>query len=414
MQYTQRILEDELERALRLSAAVNITGPRACGKTTTAARFAQSTLALHDLDDPLTVATRLRPEAALEGTAPRLLDEWQLVPELWSAVRREVDRDPTPGRFILSGSAWPENDALRHSGAGRILDLRMRTMSLFESGHSTGEVSLQRLRDGSQDAVGGSTIGLEDVVGAIVRGGWPAWQQLAADEASVLIAGYIAALTQREFELVAGTRRSPERFAQFLRAYATLTAHPTPLATVGARLAADGIDVGKNYPALLHDFAERLHIVEDQPAWSGPRRSKTRLVANPKRHFVDPSLATAMLGLDTAGLFADPETLGLLFESLVVRDLRIYAQASRATVLHYRTKDATAEIDAIVEWPNGDWIGVEVKLSVNGAEQAAARLLQVAAAIERPARALAVVVPTAFVAQLPNGVWVLPVNTIGP
>lgn len=412
--YAPRIVDDELARALRLSPAVAVTGLRACGKTTTALQHARSSEVLDESRQDALAAVRLSPQMALDGEEPRLIDEWQLVPELWGAVRRGADEDSRPGRFILSGSAWPEDDARRHPGAGRIVSVRMRTMSLQESGDSTGEFSLDAAFAGESVECGPSPITPEQAAGLIVRGGFPAWIQHAPDDAQYLVRNYLDALSIHDFPLVGGTRRAPERFRNFVQAYASLTAHPSPLSTLGKRLGEDGIDVGKDFAGLFHNFAERMFIVEDQPAWSPQRRSRTRLVATPKRHLVDPALAAAALGMGQEGLLRDPETLGFLFESLVVRDLRIYAQRMDATVFHYRTKDATAEMDAVVERRDGSWIGVEVKLGIPAAQEASERLLQIASTIDRPPAALIVIVPGGPATRLPNGVWLVPVGLLGP
>lgn len=412
--YRERVVDAEVARALRISSAVNIVGPRACGKTTTANRVAASRLVLDDSDANILAQARLSPPRMLEGEEPRLLDEWQLVPELWGAVRREVDRDNRPGRFLMSGSAWPDDDARRHSGAGRIVDLRMRPMSLWESGQSTGELSLNGFAAGEPQQGGVSSLTVARAAEEVVRGGWPGWLELEPADAAYRTRAYLNALSQRDFPLVAGSRRAPERLLDFVRAYSSLTAHPAPLSTVGKRLADEGVDVGRDYPGLFHDFASRLFLVEDQPAWSPGRRSRTRLVASPKRHLVDPSLAAASMGMSADGLMSDPETFGYLFESMVVRDLRVYAQAGDANVLHYRTHDAASEVDAIVEYSDGRWLGVEVKLGYAAAEEAADRLLRTARAINREPTALLVVVPDGPAVQLPNGVWIAPLGLLGP
>lgn len=412
--YLARVVDRELERALSIAGAVNLVGPRACGKTTTGRRFAASSWQLDPSQPSSVQAAELGLPEVLAGPTPRLIDEWQLAPALWDAVRRRVDDAPGRGQFLLSGSAWPEDDARRHTGAGRILDVVMRPMSLFESRDSSGSISLGELLRRKTPRLELSLKTVFDYAQFIARGGWPGWIDLPGADAQILVSGYLEALAQREFGLVGGRRRAPQRFLDFVRAYASLTAHPTPLSTVGKRLADDGIDVGRDYPGLYHDFATRMFIVEDQPAWSGARRSRTRLVANPKRHLIDPSLAASALGLSPAGMLSDLETFGLLFESLVIRDLRVYAQASDAKVLHYRTADATSEIDAVVEGRDGAWLGIEVKLGYRAAEQAAARLAEVAKQIMRPPAALAVVVAEGTAHQLDNGVWILPLDLLGP
>lgn len=414
MEYQARVVDAELGYLLRIAPAVSIQGTRACGKTTTAKQRAGSVLSLDPSEPEVIELARLRPPRALEGDVPRLLDEWQLVPQLWDAVRREVDERQHRGQFILSGSAWPTDDERRHSGAGRIVELRMRTMSLFESGDSSGEVSLERLANGSQEESGETHRSIEWYCDRIVRGGWPGWIDLPGNDARHLVDGYLEALSRHDFPGVAGRRRAPQRMLDFLRGYATLTAHPAPLTTVAKRLSGEGIDVGKDYPGLFHDFASRLFVVEDQPAWSPSRRSRTRLVATAKRHLVDPSLAAALMGFDPAGLAVDLESFGFLFESLVVRDLRVYAQPNGGTVLHYRTADAVSEIDAVVEYRDGSWIGVEVKSGYGAVEAAAEKLVAVAGTITREPSALVVVVPSGRVIRLDNGVWVVPAAVLGP
>lgn len=415
MEYTPRLVDPLLERALRVSPAVNVTGPRACGKTTSALRLAESSLQLDPAEPGRLALTALSVYDALRGPEPRLLAEWQLVPGLWDAVRRSVDEERRPGRFLLSGSAWPADGQTSHSGAGRIIDLPMRPMSLFESGESSGEVSLGALLKGTQGEAAGSRVGVTTYADWLVRGGWPGWISASANDATLLVDGYLERLAEHEFPLVGGPRRAPQRFADFIRAYAGLTGHPAPLSTVGKRLKEEGIDVGKDYPGLFHDFGERMYVIEDQPAWAVAPRSRTRLVSNPKRHLVDPSLAAAALGMSSDGLLDDWETFGFLFESLVVRDLRVYAQAHGGQVLHYRTSDGSAEIDAIIEFRDRRWIGIEVKIGLDAALPAADRLAEIASSMPRHPRALAVVVASpADVVQLPSGVWIVPLAALGP
>ena len=352
----------------------------------------------------------------MEGEHPRLIDEWQLAPDLWGAVRRAVDADSTPGRFILSGSAWPDDAALRHSGAGRIIDLPMRPMTLFESDDSTGSFSLSRLFNGEAPVHGEqlSPHSIDDICRIITRGGWPAWVSRDADQAELLVEGYLDTLAEREFPFVGGPRRSPHRLLHFLRAYASLTAHPAPLTTVQERLGEDGIDVGDRFAYQFHEFANRMHLVEDQPPWAPARRSKTRLSATPKRHLVDPSLAASALGASHRALSVDPRTLGFLFESLVLRDFRVYSQPLRASAFHFKNKDGTAEIDIVIESRDGRWVGVEVKLTPEAARNAAPKLRDVADSIGRPPEGLLLVTPTGTVADVGERTWIVPIGLLGP
>lgn len=414
--YKPRVVDDLLARYLGAAPAVNVTGARATGKTTTALQVSSSHVFL-DADQPeLVDAATLNPSAILAGHSPRLLDEWQLAPQLWGAVRRAVDADPSPGQFLFSGSAWPEDGTHRHSGAGRIIDLPMRPMSLWESGDSAGSFSLSRLLAG-ETPIDGEQLSphrVSDVARLITRGGWPAWVEKSAEQAELLVRGYLDTLAQREFPLVGGTRRSPQRFSDFVRAYATLTAHPAPLTTVQQRLGEEGLSVGKSYPAQFHEFASRMYLVEDQPPWAPARRSATRLSATAKRHLVDPSLAAAAMGASHSALEVDPRTLGFLFESLVLRDVRVYTQPHDGTAMHYRSKDGTAEIDIVVEFRDGRWLGIEVKLSTSAAMEAAPRLAEVAESIRRPPVGLLLVTPTGTIAEVGERQWVVPIGLLGP
>ena len=414
--YRPRILDSVLEQYLKASSAVNITGARATGKTTTALQSANSSIQLDGQRPEIIEAASLNPSALLEGDTPRLIDEWQLAPDLWGAVRRAVDTDPTSGRFLLSGSAWPDDKALRHSGAGRIIDLPMRPMTLYESGDSTGSFSLSRVFQGEAPVQGQqlSPHSIDDVCALITRGGWPAWVDREADQVELLVEGYMDTVAQRDFPFVGGPRRSPQRLLHFLRAYASLTAHPAPLSTVQERLGEDGVEVGERFGYQFHEFASRMHLVEDQPPWAPARRSKTRLSATPKRHLVDPSLAASALGASHTALAVDPRTLGFLFESLVLRDLRVYSQPLRGTAFHFRNKDGTAEMDIVLELRDGRWVGVEVKLSPQAAKEAAPRLREVADTIGRPPEGLLIVTPTGTVAEVGERTWLVPIGLLGP
>ena len=414
--YRPRIVDQLLKTYLEASPAVQLAGARASGKTTTGMQAASSVVRIDRMGNEASELVSLNPSAVLEGELPRLRDEWQLAPSLWGAVRRAVDEDPTPGRFILSGSAWPDSTTIKHPGAGRILNLVMRPMTLFESGDSTGSFSLSQLFNGGDPVEGAqaSTHDIVDICRLITRGGWPGWIDRPVEAAELLVEGYLENLAENEFPFVGGTRRSPQRFLHFVRAYASLTAHPSPLSTVQVRLGEDGIEVGEKYAPLFHEFASRMYLVEDQPPWAPARRSKTRLNATPKRHLIDPSLAAAAMGASHGALATDPRTLGFLFESLVLRDLRVYSQPLRGTAFHFRNKDGTAEMDIVLELRDGRWVGVEVKLTQEAAMEAAPRLQQVAESIKRPPEALLLVTPTGLAAQVGERAWMVPIGLLGP
>ncbi|MGF1662380.1 MAG: ATP-binding protein [Kineosporiaceae bacterium] len=414
--YLTRVLDTQVSSDLRAVGAVVIEGPRACGKTRTAEQHAGSTVRL-DADDQVLAAAQIDPALVLAGPSPRLLDEWHLVPGLWNAVRREVDDRGGAGHFILTGSAMPVADDRRHSGAGRMVVTRMRTMSSWESGASTGRVSLAALFGGEPARASGERR-VPDYVEDVVRGGWPELVDASPDRAKRFLDGYLDLVVERDVPVLGG-RRDPIRLRRFLRAYAELTAHPVSLRSVVAR--AVGTDAQEQATLTwhtadtYHDIAQRLMIVEDVPMWSTRLRSRATLTEVPKRHLCDPALAVALMATDAHGLLRDLRTFGFLFESLVTRDLRVYAQASDAGVFHYREKSGDLEIDLVVERRDGAWIGVEVKLNPDAVDSAAAALRRLAdRRVAVPPAALIVVTAGPYAYRREDGVDVVPLATLGP
>ena len=421
MPYLPRVIDAELQARLASMGAVVLEGPKACGKTASARRVAASEVLL-DLDDAAQATAQVDPGLVLEGPTPRLIDEWQIVPKLWNQVRRTVDDRQLPGQFILTGSAVPADDETRHVGAGRLSRIRLRPMSLFESGHSSGAISLNALLDGGAARAEDTGISVAQIVDRICVGGWPAFQQLAVDEALTGVSSYLDEIRRVDINRVDGVRRDPERVARLLRAIARNVATSAAV----SRLASDtGEDDGDQEGPLargtIYDHIsalERLMIVEDQRPWAPHLRSRSRLRTTPMRHFVDPSLAVAALGGSQRKLLADPNLLGFLFESLVIRDLRIYGQAADAEVLHYRDNTGL-EVDAIVETRDGRWAAFEVKLGGEDAiSGAAANLLTFVERIDTaksgaPAR-LGVIVASGYGYVRGDGVAVIPIGTLAP
>lgn len=412
--YIDRIVDAEISAGLNSSGALVIHGARAVGKTESARRVASSELRL-DTSDARAALAREQPTSALDGPTPRLLDEWQLVPELWNAVRHEVDDRRRVGQFILSGSAAPDDDATRHSGAGRFRQLTMRTLALTETGESSGAVSLGALLAGDSISNAESPSDFETIVTRIVTGGWPGWH--ASDERDSLAraSSYTTDIAQHDFPLVAGTRRDPRRFLGYMRAVAGLSAQTASYATITRRMQEESsLSASEGTVPILHDLAERMFLVEDQPAWAPRVRSRDALLQTPKRHLADPSLAAALLGAGKKRLLLEPETLGFLFESQVVHDLRVYAQALGARgVFHYRDSKGRDEIDIVVEGDDGSWVAVEVKLGSRAVDSAAANLLRVTSKIARQPAAIIVVVPAGVAYRRSDGVFVVPLTTLG-
>lgn len=415
--YSPRIADRELESRLRRIGAVVIEGPKACGKTETARQVAASEVRL-DVDVGARTALAVQPELVLAGEAPRLIDEWQVEPAVWNLVRRAVDDSGEPGRFILTGSAVPADEATRHSGAGRFSRLRMRPMSLFESGLSDGSISLAELIGGGTARSPERGIGLADLVEAIARGGWPALQKMPIEGAIDSVADYLEEVARTDIGRVDGVRRDPARVRRLLRSLARNVATHVTYTKLAAEAADPGAKPLKNQTVSDYLAAlERLFVVEDQPPWQPHLRSRSILRKSAKRHLVDPSLAAAALGAGPAALLKDLNLLGFLFESLVVRDLRVYSQPLGGEVRQYLDNKGL-EVDAIVQTRDA-WAAFEVKLGGQKAiDEAAVSLLKLADEIDArqsgaPAL-LAVIVATGYGYVREDGVQVIPITSLGP
>ena len=439
--YLSRVVHKEMRDTLAASAAVVVEGPKGCGKTWTSRRFARSEV-LFEQDASARLASAVTPSVVLAGPSPRLLDEWQLAPDIWPHVRAACDAEPgATGRFVLTGSATPPDDLTRHSGAGRISRVRMRPMSLLESGHSTGDIPLRSLLNGETCASGPSGVDVPEIVEAACRGGWPRLLGLNTAAAQRALRDYLGEVCRVDISAVDGVRRDPDSVDRLIRStarniattaavtkLAAETAADTPLhrATAQAESAdlldmrADAADTplhratAQSYLGALR----RLFVVEDLPHWRTHLRSRATLTKSPKRHFADPSLSAAALRATPAMLLADLEAFGFYFEALAVRDLRIYAQANDASVFHYRDSD-NLEADAIIETGDGRWIAVEVKLgSARGIDSAATSLLRLAAKIDTarvgPPAKLVVVTASGYSYERPDGVAVASITTLGP
>lgn len=414
--YRPRVVEAELLDCLAGAGAVVIEGAKACGKTRTALQLAASSVLL-DVDLAARQALRVDPQLVLRGERPRLLDEWQVEPDLWNQVRRAVDAAAQPGQFLLTGSAVPADEASRHTGAGRFAFVRLRPMTLREAGVGAGGVSLAALFGGEPPRCADPGLGVPDLAELVCRGGWPA--QLERPLRGVLRASrdYLEQVRQVDVQRLDGRRRDPQRLAALLRALARNVATEVSVATLAAD--AGGAD-GPLDPRTTADYLqalERLMVVEPQPAWRPHLRSKAALRQAPRRHFCDPSLAVAALGGSPERLLRDLELLGLLFESLVIRDLRVFAQALDGEVFHYRDNYGI-EVDAIVQLRDGRWGAIEIKLGEGQVESAARGLLRFCDQIDTARTGaptfLLVVCGKGYGYRREDGVWVLPIGALAP
>lgn len=417
-EYLPRIADELLKRRLSVSGAVLIEGPKWCGKTRTAKEISKSQLYMQDPDKRVSYlkAADTKPSLLLKGDVPRLLDEWQMAPVLWDAVRYEVDMRGISGQFILTGSAVPKDDETFHTGTGRISRLKMRTMSLFESNESNGTVSLKELFDGKTDIDNFSELTIEDIAYAITRGGWPI--SIGEEEKIALrhAIDYVEAIINTDISRVDNISRSPVRARVLLRSLArnisTLASIPTIRNDIamGDDESLSDKTVGEYLNAL-----DRIFVTENLPAWNPALRSKTAIRTSPKRQFTDPSIATAVMRLTPERLLEDFEYFGFLFESLCDRDMRIYAEANDGEVFHYRDKSGL-EADVVIVLADGRWAAVEVKLGSKEIEEAAKHLLTLKRKVNtdkmREPSFLMILTGTEIAYQRSDGVFVVPIGCL--
>lgn len=377
--YKLRIADQLLLEQLEAAGAVLIQGPKWCGKTTTAAQAAKSVLYMdwpRELEKNLFLAEE-NPEALLEGEVPRLIDEWQLAPQLWDAARFTVDRRGKPGQFIFTGSAVPaDKSKIHHTGTGRFAWLTMRPMSLWESGESNGKVSLLRLFAGQRDVTIAPDHSLSDLSFMVCRGGWPSSLNMKRAAALRQAQNYVNAVCESDISRVDNTVRDATFARRLLRSYARHQGAQVPISTIYADLASS--KEGSMSEETISSYItalKKIFVVEDMPAWSPNLRSKTAIRTSETRYFVDSSVATAALGMGPKDLENDLNTFGLMFETMAVRDLRVYAEALDGDVFHYRDKNGL-ECDAVIHLHNGSYGLVEIKLGGSKLEEEGASTLK--------------------------------------
>ncbi|MCL2607510.1 MAG: DUF4143 domain-containing protein [Methanomassiliicoccaceae archaeon] len=415
--YLSRIVDDELNLKLRSTGAVLIEGAKWCGKTRTAENRAASALYLQDIDkkDYYSGILGTKPSMLLEGETPRLIDEWQTAPILWDGVRFAVDQRGGAGQFILTGSAVPADDATMHTGTGRITRMLMRPMSLFESSESNGSVSLASLFNGD-DPKGVSSLTLEGLAFALVRGGWPASVTDNGKSALSHARNYVDSVVNNDISRVDGVEKNPAKVFNLLQSLARNISSTAKLKTIMDYMNS-GDDAGISDKTLTSymNALKRIFVIEDLPAWGPSMRSRTALRTSAKRHFTDPSIAAAVLRASPEGLFNDFNTFGLLFESLVVRDLRIYAQANDGMVFHFRDKN-DLEADAVIELYDGRWGAVEVKMGYTETDKAIENLIKLRDKVNVDKMGepsfLAVITNTEYAHPTKDGVHIIPIGCL--
>ena len=422
LNYKPRIIDTKVEEYLSAFGAVCIEGPKWCGKTWTSAQHSKSEIYIGDPANNFQnrQLAELSPELVLTGEAPRLIDEWQEVPPFWDAVRYKVDQTAEKGQFILTGSATPNHKGVLHSGAGRIAKLRMRPMSLYESGDSNGQVSLEKLCHGEITTAMTGEVDLTKLIELIIRGGWPGSLGLPLKQAMLLPAEYLNAVIDDDVYRIDGIRRDTQKMRLLLRSLArnesTTVTNRTLMRDIKA---VDDEDIDGETVSAYLDIFKRLFITDNQPPFAAGIRSSVRIKQAEKRHFSDPSLACALLRATPAGLIGDLETLGFLFEALCERDLRIYAESFDANLYHYQDYQ-NQEIDAVIELADGQWCAFEIKLGANQIDTAAENLLKIKRQIEedsrgKPPAVLCVLCGMSNAAyRRADGVFVVPITALKP
>lgn len=420
-EYRKRIVDRILEDRLEAKGAVLIEGPKWCGKTTTAMQAAESVLRM---DEPAKRETNIKlaeiePARLLEGKVPRLIDEWQIAPKLWDAIRYEIDCRGEEGQFILTGSAVPiDTDEITHSGAGRFSWMTMRTMSLYESGESTGEVSLAELFTSPERIKGDNRQTLDSLAFAICRGGWPHAIGMKRRPALMQAIDYYDAVVRSDINRADGVSKNPERVKLLMRAYARHQGAQVANTMLRDDIAAnDSESVNEDTVLSYINALKKIFVVEDMPAWNPNLRSKTSIRSSDTRYYSDPSIAAAALGIGPEDLLNDLNTFGLMFETLCVRDLRVYAESLGGNVLHYRDKTGL-ECDAVIHLRNGSYGLAEIKLGGDKMVEEGARTLQVLEdkidtdKMTRPAFKMVIIGVGDYAYRRQDGIYVVPIGCL--
>ena len=422
MSYKKRIADEMLKKRLASKGAVLIQGPKWCGKTTTAEQAAASVLYM---DNPKEIKSNLfradtDPESLLEGENPRLIDEWQLAPKLWDAVRFSVDHKRRFGLYILTGSAVPpETDEIHHTGTGRFSWLKMRPMSLYESGESTGEVSIKELFSAPETNVrGNASLSLKDICFLICRGGWPMALDCEPEIALQQASDYYDAIVNDDVSRVEGIKRDPVFLKRLLRSYARNQGSQASINTITDDLANnEDAEICSKTASQYIKALKKIFVIEDMPAWNPNLRSKTAIRTSDTRYFVDPSMAAASLGIGPGDLEKDLETLGLFFETMAIRDLRIYADSLDGEIFHYRDK-SDLECDAVIHLRNGSYGLIEIKLGGDKLIEEGCRSLKTLSdkidtgKMRTPSFLMVLTATGSFAYRRPDGICVVPIGCL--
>ena len=418
-EYMPRLSDEILEKYLKVFGAVSVEGPKWCGKTWTASKFAKSCVFLDEEDTYERASLNL--EMVLNEEKPELIDEWTKIPKIWDAVRRKCDSSSDTGNYILTCSTELNEQRKKevfHSGAGRIGKLKMYPMSLYESKDSTGEASIIDMYNGTQKDKNVKTPSLEDVISLIIRGGWPSNLNKEKDLSYLIPTSYIESILDKDIN--DGKNRDKNKMRMLLKALArnesTIVSNQTLMKNIEEYATDNELIESRNTVSDYLDVLERLYVIENQEAYSENYRSPERVGKTTKRHFIDPSLACAILELDKEKLLKDLKTLGFMFESLVERDLKIYANYLGGHLYHFRDNVSGLEVDSILEFKGGEYAAIEVKLGNNKIDEATQNLIAFSNNVKKKPKFMCIITANStYVAKDPKtGIYILPITALKP
>lgn len=419
--YIPRLIDKAIDENLKIFGAISIEGPKWCGKTWTALNHANSVSYLNNSADNFREMhlADMDVNLILDKDKPELIDEWQEVPAIWDAIRFKCDQDSEKGKYILTGSSVPVSNKIHHSGAGRICKMKMYTMSLYESGDSSGDVSLKDLFENNVKNKLVNKVELKRLAELIVRGGWPETLNISMQGAMKISKSYIEAVIDKDISEIDGINRDKEKMERLLRSLArnesTVSSNSVLMKDIDDNVTKEDVTISRNTVTDYLSILNRLHIIENQHSFMYKIRSRMNVGKNPKRHFVDPSLGCAVLNITPEKLINDLETMGLYFEALCERDLKIYAESIGAKLYHYREVDTGLEVDAIIEIADGEYGAIEIKLGANKEEEAAASLKKFYNSAEVKPKFMCIICGLYnAVVKRPDGIYVLPITALKP
>lgn len=419
--YQTRLIDKQICENLKIFGAISIEGPKWCGKTWTALNHANSAVFLNNTADNFREKHLAEMDAnlVLNKDAPEVIDEWQEVPAIWDAVRFQCDQNKEKGKYILTGSATPVTNKIKHSGAGRICKINMYTMSLFESLESSGDVSLLDLFSNNVKNKLVDKVSLVDLANLIVRGGWPESIGLSSNLAQRITKSYLDAVVDKDISSIDGVKRDKSKMWMLLRSLArnetSVSSISVLMKDIDDNVSGEDLISSRNTVSDYLDVLDKLHLIENQSSYMYKIRSRANVGKSPKRHFTDPSLGCAALNITTEKLMNDLDTFGLYFEALCERDLRIYSESIGATLYHYRDNNTGLEVDAIVEIADGEYGAIEIKLGSNKEEEAAANLLKFYNSAEIKPKFMCIICGLYnAVVRRPDGIYVFPITALKP